>query len=367
MTKIKFLPLFLLPVFVTGCIFSSDNNSGIRPQKVRVVSVAPAGTTSGETYTGTVKGRYETNLAFQTGGQIISRKVEVGQQVEAGELLMTLNPQDALQQAAQGDAQLESARSQLNLAEANLARYETLYAESAVSAAVRDQYRMNYETALAAYNSALASSRSGHNVLGYTNLVASSTGVISSITAEQGQVIAAGQTVMTLVRSGEREVEIQVPEQERTRLAEGTPVNVSFWALAGNTAGVVREISPIADKVLRTYRVRISLIAPPEDLALGMTASAVIASDSVASPKETETVQTYRLPLTAIYETTNRPQVWVVKDGTVTLVPVDVIKFIDNDVLVTDLNPGDQVVTAGVHKLIEGAPVEVLAEGQGIL
>ena len=110
--------------------------------------------------------------------------------------------------------------------------------------------------------------------MGYSTLYANSAGVISNISAEAGQVVSAGQTVLTLVQDGDREIEINVPENRIEELRRAQLLRVTFWALPSVTAdGKVREISPVADKISRTYKVRISLVNPPAEIKLGMTAA----------------------------------------------------------------------------------------------
>ena len=182
---------------------------------VKTQRVGEANVSAESIYSGVVKGRYETNLAFQVGGQIMSRNVEVGSQVRAGEVLMTINPRDVVQQTNQAEAQVSSAKAQLDLATSNLNRYRELFSEGAIAASVLDQYQTSYDSAVAAYDNALAAAAQSQNSLGYTNLVADFDGVISAINVESGQVVAAGQTVATLVRSGELEVAVNIPESKR--------------------------------------------------------------------------------------------------------------------------------------------------------
>ena len=82
---------------------------------VKVQKVDISSNIHDETYSGVVKGRYETNLAFQVGGQILSRNIDVGSYVRAGEVLMTINPRDVVQQSNQAEAQVASAKAQLDL------------------------------------------------------------------------------------------------------------------------------------------------------------------------------------------------------------------------------------------------------------
>ena len=333
-----------LLLLLAGC--GAQQEAAKRPPLVKTTVLGAADGAQADTYAGTVRGRYETHLAFQVGGQILARNVDVGSRVQAGDVLMVIDAKDVVQKANQGDAAVALARAQLSLAQANLSRYSELYQEQAVPAAVLDQYQTSYDAAFAAYQ----------NALGYTNLTAGAAGVISSISAEEGQVVAAGQTVMTLVQTDELEVEIDVPENRLADVPVGKTVQVSFWALPGSTEGTVREVAPMADSAARTYRVRVSVPQPPAGMELGMTASVNVTGEAAAPAG-------LKLPLAAIYQTGDTPEVWVVGDDeTVHLTPVSVTQFDADDVLVDGLDAGTIVVTAGVHCLEEGQSVRTEAD-----
>lgn len=343
----------LVLVLVSGC--GSEKAAVEKPPFVKTQRVSEVQPVSENIYAGVVRGRYETNLAFQVGGQIMQRNVEVGSAVRAGEILMTINPRDVAQQKNQAEAQVKSTRAQLELARSNLERYRELYKADAVAAAVLDQYQASYTAAAAAYENARAAAAQTQNALGYTNLVADFDGVISAIHAEAGQIVAAGQTVATLIQTGELEVEINVPENKLAEVGIGRRAVISFWANADEVTGVVREVSPMADAAARTYRVRISLPNPPAGLQLGMTASATLSETSA------NLAGISKLPLSAIYQTGSTPQVWVVENDAVNLREVTVERFGDNEVFVRGLKQGELVVTAGVHKLRAGQKVRTEA------
>ena len=342
--------LCALVAFAAGC--GKEAVTEEKAPLVRSMVVGADEATNADTYAGTVRGRYETNLSFQVGGQILARNVNVGDRVAAGDTLMVIDAKDVVQKANQGDAAVASAKAQLNLAQSNLARYNELYNEAAVPAAVLDQYQTQYDAAFAAYQNALAEAAQGHNALGYTNLTAGADGVISAVSAEEGQVVAAGQTVATLVQTGELEVEINVPENRLSDVTVGKAVTVTFWALPGTTAGTVREIAPMADSAARTYKVRVSIPNPSQGMELGMTASVQVTGSAAGSDAG------YLVPLSAIYQTGETPEVWTVsEDGTVALQPVTVEQFDKSQVRVHGLSAGTTIVTAGVHRLREGQEV----------
>ncbi|WP_073088542.1 efflux RND transporter periplasmic adaptor subunit [Selenomonas ruminantium] len=348
--------LVAVTLLASGC--GSKEAAQEKPVLVKTQQASLGADAQSGSYSGTVKGRHETNMSFQVGGQILARNVQVGSRVHAGDVLMVIDARDVLQQSNQGDAQVASARAQLSLAEKNLERYTQLYQESAVSKATLDQYQTNYDAAFAAYRSALAQQKQGHNSLGYTNLTSGANGVISAISAEEGQVVAAGQTVLTLVQTDELEVEISVPENKVSELSLGLPVSVDFWALKGRVDGTIREIAPMADAATRTYKVRVSIPEPPEGMQLGMTANVSIKG---AETEEADGITT--LPLAAIFQDGDTAQVWVVgDDNRLTAKAVTVEQLGDDKVQVAGLGVGDLVVTAGVHKLHEGQSVRTEAD-----
>lgn len=319
---------------------------------VRTAAAGIATDSRSYTYPGEVRGRYESELSFQVGGKIAKRTVEIGSVVQAGDILMQLDPQDITQTVNSNSAQLAAAQARLKLAASDLSRYRQLYAQAAISRAQLDQYQNTYEVALTAVQQAEANYAQGSNQLGYTTLLANQPGVISAISAETGQVVSAGQTVLTLVRDGEREVEINVPENRVEKLRQAASLQVRFWALPQLTLqGRIREVSPVASSAARTYQVRLSLLNPPPEVKLGMTATV----QALIPGQHTDTIF---IPVSALYQTGERPAVWVVSNHTVALRPVTVGTMTNQIVeIMSGLSPGEIIVTAGVHKLQEGQPV----------
>ena len=309
----------LKKIFLTGIIAASFFSVGCneqtvapKPPVVKVQQVTLSNTAVEENYSGVVRGRYETNLSFQVGGKIISRDVQIGSVVKAGEILMTLDPKDVVEQSNSAEAQVASSLAQLKLAKANLERYTELFKSEAIAAAVLDQYKTQFDAAQAAYDAAVAQAKQTKNALGYTHLTADADGVISAVNAEVGQVVAAGQTVLTLVQTNEFEVVVNVPENKISAVQIGQRATVTFWATGDAVVGNVREISPMADAASRTFAVKISL---PElhanKIQLGMTAN-------VSMPPEISS-DAIILPLSAIYQTGDTTQVWLVDGGKVLL------------------------------------------------
>lgn len=341
-----FAGILVVGILLSGC---GKDVAVPKPPVVKVQQVKLSNAAAEENYSGVVCGRYETKLSFQVGGKIVARDVQVGSFVRAGEILMTLDPKDIVEQSHSAEAQVASTQAQLQLAQMNLERYTELFKSEAIAAAVLDQYRAQYDAAKAAHDAAVAQAQQSRNALDYTTLTATADGVISNVNAEVGQVVAAGQNVLTLVQTAELEVAVNIPENKISAVQIGRNVTINFWATNDIVSGTVREISPIADSASRTFTVKISLPELSADkIQLGMTANVSMTENFPNA---------IVLPMSAIYQTGDAAQVWLVDNGKVSLRKVEVTAFDENNVQVRGLQSGDTVVVAGVHKLRDGQQV----------
>jgi RND family efflux transporter MFP subunit len=320
----------------------------VRTQKVGAGDTALDG--ADRSYSGEVRSRIETTLAFRVGGKIVERRVDVGTAVKAGQVLARLDPADAGLQATQAEAQLA-------LAAADLARYRDLKARNYISASALDARETTFKAAQA--QAALAK-----NQTSYTTLVADRNGVIGQVLAEPGQVVSAGQPVFRLAPDGEREIAIALPEGELAGFKAGQAAEVTFWATSGPAAkplaGRLREISPVADPVTRTFAARVSLKDADPLLPIGMTATVRFPAGAAGATK-------LIVPLTAIFQQGNQPAVWIVgADNTVKLQAVSVSAYTDSGAVVTGgLAGGEQIVVAGVNLLTAGEKVRVAPQATG--
>ena len=311
-------------------------------------------TTVKNKYSGEVRGIYESPLSFQVSGKVIKRNVDPGSIVHCGDVLLAIDTKDIEQTVDIALAQLDTANSKLKLAEITLNRYRDLLEAGAISQEAYDLCQNDYDSTQAAVRSASAQYNQTLNQLNYCLLHADHDGVITAVNIEVGRVVAIGAPVVILC--GDREVVISVPENQVGTIKKTTSIKVSFWALPNVTIdGKIREVSPSADPITRTYEVKVSLVNPPSSVKLGMTATADVAGSS--------NDKSIYIPLSAIYQTGDTPSVWVLQNEIVTLRPIKLGSYGDNTVEVLDgLNEKDVIVTAGVHKLKEGQKVNVAGD-----
>jgi len=342
--------LVLSAAAVSGC--STHAAAPEAPRSALVAHPQPADGINAEVYSGDVHARYESQLGFRVTGKIKQRLVDVGAHVGAGQALAELDPMDLKLQAASAQATLTAARASRDLAQSEFNRYQALLEKHFVSQTQVDTQANALKAAQAQVQQAEAALAVATNQAEYTVLRADHEGVITTIHAETGQVVSAGQPIATLARDGEIEVEIDVPENRIANFAPGQPAIIESWADAGHRlAGKLREVSPEADRTTRTYRVRVTVSgdSPPK---LGQTARVYFAS---AAPGEQQLV-----PLSALYDQSGKPAVWVVDPKTrqVHLAPVAVAAYREQGVLLAGgVETKQWIVTAGVHKLRDGEPI----------
>ena len=354
--KTNTLYLLVAAAIASGCgAHSQEHHEDVRV--VRTMVVGESAGSVGATYPGEIRARYESKLGFRAGGKIAARLVDVGAHVAKGQVLMRLDPaQEALQDAA-ARASVEAAKSRLAQAQVDFERTSMLFNKRFSSQAELDKAKNGLDEAQAQMRNAEAQYRIAQNQRAYTEIVADRSGVVTSIQAEAGQVVAAGSPVITVVADGDREVAISVPEGRVHELRNAKRIVISLWAQQGKAyQGVLREMAPDVDEVSRTYAARIAIKDADAFLNLGMTAS-------VFTP-DVEGSRAIRLPLAAVHDVAGKPGVWVVDAGTsrVTLRAVKVGAAQNDAILISDgLAGGETVVTAGANLLHAGQKVKPAA------
>lgn len=341
-------------VALSACSKPAEKTQDIRP--VRAITVTAANADVAAEFSGEVRARVESKLGFRVGGKIIARKVDLGTEVKRGQVLMQLDPQDLTLIQTQAKAGLNAAESTRDLAKAELKRYQELREKNFIAAAVLDGKETSYRAAQASYEQALAAFKNQSNQAAYTTLVSDVDGVVTAIEAEVGQVVAPGTPVLRVAQAGEMDVIIGIPEDKVNSIRQVKDVHVRLWA---NPSVLIpaslRELSPIADPVTRTYTAKLALPAQVNNIKLGMTASVIFLAKNPNAM--------IKLPLTSLFQDKNNTSVWIVEAGVVKLVPVVLAGSSGQDVLLSSgVATGQTVVTAGVNLLKPGQRVTILGE-----
>ena len=352
--------LLLLVASLGACEAKSapEDQDVVRP--VKTTTLGPASRQRKLTYSGVVRPRIESAVGFRVNGKVVERFVNVGDRVEIGQLIARLDDTDLKLAEKSATATLRASRTRRNVASINFDRAKPLLPKGFISKAEFDIRQNEKDAATSAFDSAEAELHQATNAVSYAALKADAAGIVTSVAAEPGQVLSAGQPVITLAKAGEIEIAIDIPEQEAGRLAIGQHADVSLWAYPNERVdGHIREIAGQADAASRTYAVRIAVNKPPSSMRLGMTASVAIQVDENAAP--------IVVPLTAVTGSDGAPAVFVVdpENRVVRKTPVVLDGVKEEGVRIArGLQEGDAVVIAGVQFLSDGMRVMLPGENQ---
>ncbi len=349
--------IWLLPaVLLLGC--GEKAATPVAPPRTVLAHTVHAGSAVAEAeYSGEVRARHEISLGFRVGGKLVARLVDVGDRIAAGQVLARLDAADLALSSSGADANLAAAAAERSYAQAEVRRYRELRAQQFVSAAALEAKDTALKAAEEKYRALAAQAGLASNQRGYAELRADAAGVVAAVLAEAGQVVAAGQPVLKLAKSGEKEVLVAVPENRVAELGKAGEVGVTLWAAPERKyRGRVREVAPQADPVTRTYAARVSILDADAEVRLGQTARVLLNN----TPGEAQIL----IPLGSVFQQGTRPAVWLIGvDGHVHPRPITVAAWREDGVAVKEgLADGERIVAAGAHKLVAGEAVRV-AEG----
>src|SRR5262249_55389678 len=272
-SKLKALAaLGLLPLLAACQDFTAS--ASVKPERpVQIQRVAFQNEDATREFVGVVRARYENDLGFRVGGKIVARRVNVGDRVRAGDVVAQLDPQDLKLQVQSAEAELAAATSSVAQTRADFERYNTLRERGYASIADFDRKKAAKDESEGRLERAKRALDLARNQLGYADLTADADGVITATMAEAGQVVARGQAVARLARSGEKEAVVALPETWLDE-ARRSKANVRLWADSDRVfAARLRELSPQADAATRTYAARFTIADADDAVAFGMTAT----------------------------------------------------------------------------------------------
>ena len=343
----------LLSALMSGC---SKQASAPEPERaVRTQLVSASTANASHEYAAEVKARVESRLSFRVNGKLLSRAVNLGDTVKAGQVLASIDAQDLKLAQAAAAAGVAAARTNRDQAGADYKRFVDLQRQGFISAAELERRDSAFKAAQAQLEQAKAQSDVQGNQAGYAQLVADGAGVVTGVDAEPGQVLAAGTPVVRVALDGPRDIVFSVPEDQisRVKAAAGLPgaLKARLWGGDKTWPLTLREVAAAADPVTRTFLIKAD--AGKLDVKLGQSATVVLDLPQTAG--------VIKLPLAAVLQQSGKTSVWVLDGSSMTVkpTPVQVAGADGNEVVLAGgLSPGQEVVVAGVHVLNPGQKVK---------
>lgn len=343
----------LLTALMSGC---SKEAAAPEPERaVRTQLVSTGSASASHEYAAEVKPRIESRLSFRVAGKLLSRSVNLGDTVKAGQVLARIDGQDLKLAEAAASAAVAAARTNRDQAGQDYKRFVDLQRQGFISTAELERRDSAFKAAQAQLEQARAQADVQGNQTGYAQLVADVAGVVTGIEAEPGQVLAAGTPVVRVALDGPRDIVFSVPEDQigRVKAAASQPgaLKVRLWGSDKTSPLTLREVAAAADPVTRTFLMKAD--AGKLDVRLGQSATVVLDLPQVAN--------VIKLPLAAVLQQGGKSSVWVLDGASMTVKPVAVqVGGADgNEVVIAGgLSPGQEVVVAGVHVLNPGQKVK---------
>ena len=357
MASAVMLLVVLSSLVVCGC--QHEQHAAQSLPVVKTVRIAMDNSAGQHTYTAVVVARHEIQESFRVGGRMEKRLVDVGDHVREGQILATLDEKDLRYELESAQAELRAAHSNKEQTVTDERRYLKLLSEHVVSQSEYDLKHLSADEARSRLEKADRAVKLAASKLDYAKLASSADGVVTKVSAEAGQVVAEGQSVVTLARNGALEALVDIPERRIQAIKEAN-AEVSLWSSQDvRYQAKLREISPAADPATRTYAVRYSLRNADASVRLGMSATLHL-MDSATTPMA-------RIPACALFNQGQGPGVWRVnpQNGQLTLTPVEVDHYTEHNAYVRgQLTDGDIIVASGAQKL-DGETTVRIADASG--
>ncbi|AMB86639.1 efflux transporter periplasmic adaptor subunit [Pseudomonas agarici] len=339
-------------LWIAACSKQEPPPEPVRP--VLFIEVKPESVQHLGRFAGSIQARYESTLGFRVAGRISRRYVDVGSEVARDALLASLDPTDQQNRVLAAQSDLSRIQAQWINVQANARRQQELFDRGVGAQAQLDVAQTDLKTTGASLEQARASLSQAKDQLAYTELHSDHAAVVTDWKVEAGQVVNAGQEVVTLARPDIKEAVIDLPAALAERLGEDVELRVaSQLDPSVNTTARLREIEPQADSATRTRRARLTLAETPAAFRLGSSISVTLSS--AIEPRT-------RLPVSALRKDQDKAQIWIIdpQTHTVSLRDVQVLsREGETTLLVSGIRTGEKVVSAGVNSLKPGQKVKI--------
>ena len=293
---------------------------------------------------GRISHKNEIRLSFKTGGLIEQINAEEGDEVEAGQILATLDLEEI-------NAQQQRAASNYKKAADDLVRFSKLYDEALVSLQIR-------QNAQSANDSAAAELQIANFNKKLSVIRAPADGRILKRFVESSELIQSGQTVFLLASHKQGSVvRVGLIDQDIVKVGVGDPASISLDAYPGRKfTGLVSEVALSTDSNAGTFEVEILIDDQGFALRSGLIARVEITP--VSGDLQ------YYIPIEAVFKADNGfAKVFVLDESkhVVNEVSVEIVEFLRDEVVVRgSLKESDRVIKLGAPYLSDGNPVTVI-------
>ena len=306
---------------------------------------------------GVVEALEEVSVASELSGTVQAVHVNEGDSVEAGQLLLELDPQKrqlALQQSGQ---QVNRTRAALEEAQLKLQRRRNLSEQETISQEVLDNAQLNVDAALATHQQALVSQQLAERELADTRIFSPTAGLVDIQAVEVGEAVIVGASLITLQAMQGLRVHTWVSETDIRHIQAGGEARVIAAGLSGREfKASIEWVGVSADPHTGNFPVKLILTNETDALRPGMTATTVLEGINIPD--------VLLLPESALVDRDRRRVVFIVEQDAQRSVarlrePLLAAGFGHRLHILDGVAPGDLVVTSGQQQLLEGTTVNI--------
>lgn len=352
--------MFIIIILFQSCEKKVREKEIIRP--VRYMPVYSTGGSRVRTFTGVAQAGIESKLSFKVSGTVQQIAVHVGDDVNKGQLIAKLDPNDYQLQVQQSEAALLQAQAQYRNANSNYERVRALYETNNASRSDLDAARSANESAKGGLKATEKQFEMAKLQLSYTRLLAPVSGAIAAVNVEVNENVSAGQPIVILTSGSQIEVHFSAPEVLISHIKENNNVNVSFDAITDKKfTGTITEVGVASIGMGTTYPVAVQLNEKDEAIRPGMAATVECIL------KSTDERERFLVPSHSVIEDRQGRFVYIVESineeagfGRIHRRPVIIGELTGQGIEIFEgLMDGDLVVTAGVSRIKDGLKVKM--------
>jgi len=344
-------------LITSGCSRTEAKQPAPQPLPVKTETIQLSPVPQVDEYVSTVKSRRSASIQPQVDGSLTRILVKSGDHVNAGQVLMTIDP---LKQQATVDQQRSTEaqkKATLDYNRHELDRQQQLY-ESGVSS--KQDYELAvqaYENSKADWESSTAARVTQQRQLAYYNLTAPFDGIVGDIPVHIGDYVSQQTLLTTVDENAELEAYIYIPTERAGDIRMNLPIEIitSRGELIESTK--VNFISQQVDNSIQGILVKAPIHASLDKFRNAQLVKARVVWSSAPTPTVPVLAVTRIGGQSFVYVATQADQGTVAKQRAVTLGDT-----IGNEYAVTGgLKPGEKVITSGIQFLIDGAPVQPIS------
>ncbi|MDR9498712.1 MAG: efflux RND transporter periplasmic adaptor subunit [Hydrogenovibrio sp.] len=372
--RVGLVSVFLALAIGAGCS-ESEPESGAEPPPVVQAYAVTASPQPGQTLSGEVVPRFDSAMSFRVGGEVVERRVEVGDRLKPGAVLMKLDPTDFELALDALQANMDATRSEIVNARSELARLERLFQKNLTSEQSLDRAQNQLNVLQARLETQKREAAQTQHQIDYATLRVPDNlpGLvkITDVLTETGEVVNPGQPVLRLASVAPTEVAVDLPQS----LRQSPPETVSVTLNEQTFELALQRSGDQANPQSRTWPAWYGLADTDKNHQAWLKQAQWGKTVAARLPQADQALPAFRVPVSALLRRGETAQVWQLQpdedtETGHTLVAVSVrVQAISHDWAWVQadasrqntLGAGDELVAFGVHKLHAGQAVRRLA------